>query len=391
MDVTERSLSLAELIDLLGPLAADIVLHDPDGPAECLVRSGELVATPAAVEPAVRRLGSRVDRVVSVERADLARITLRPHVRGHSVDLAAELGPDLAVAANHVHLGCSMLFAGPIMFGTGGRPRPAYVPPAPANELWQPPITVALLDTGLDPHPWFAGRPWLSEWGLSPEVVGPDGLRHQDWQAGHGTFVAGVLLRHAPGVTVRHHRSLSSFGLTDDVTVAAALRQVRRTAQERGERLDLVVLTAGCHTPDDRCPPIVRREITAYSDTIVVAAAGNDSSPRPFWPAALPEVIGVAATAPDDTIAPFSNFGEWVDAAALGVDVVSSYVRFAPADEGVAPGTATRIYGAATWSGTSFAAPRVAAEIARLRHAGMTPEQARWMVCESFRRAHQPG
>jgi hypothetical protein len=234
-------------------------------------------------------------------------------------------------------------------------------------------VTVALLDTGLDPHPWFASRPWLSEWGLSPEVLDPECVRDRDRQAGHGTFVAGVLLRHAPGVTIRHHRSLSSLGLTDDVTVATALRQV----QARGERLDVVVLTAGCHTPDDRCPPVLARQIARHPETVVVASAGNDGTDRPFWPAALPSVLGVGATEQDGTPAAFSNRGDWVDASAPGVDVVSSYVRLLPGEEGVAPGTTTRVYGAATWSGTSFAAPAVAARVAVALHDGNSPDQAR--------------
>lgn len=272
------------------------------------------------------------------------------------------------------------MFGTPVMFGTGATPETAAPPPAPRDELWRPPVTVALLDTGLDPHPWFAARPWLSEWGLSPEVLDPECVRDRDRQAGHGTFVAGVLLRHAPGVTVRHHRSLSSLGLTDDVTVATALRQVHRTAAAHGERLDVVVLTAGCHTADDRCPPVLAREIDRHPDTIVVAAAGNSGTSRPFWPAALPSVVGVTATDADGALAAFANHGDWVDAAAPGVDVVSSYVRLLPGEEGVAPGTTTRVYGAAKWSGTSFAAPKVAADIASALHRGMSPDQARTVV-----------
>jgi subtilisin family serine protease len=261
------------------------------------------------------------------------------------------------------------------------------VPAAPPVELWRPSVTVALLDTGLDPHPWFAGRPWLSEWGLSPEVLDPECVRDRDRQAGHGTFVAGVLLRHAPGVTIRHHRSLSSLGLTDDVTVAAALRQVHRQAAAHGSRIDVVVVTAGCHTADDQCPPVLHREIDRQPDTIVVAAAGNNGGSRPFWPAALPSVVGVAATGPDGTLAAFSNRGDWVDATAPGVDVISSYVRLLPAQDGVAPGTTTRVYGAARWSGTSFAAPRIAADVARLRHAGASAGDAREMVRRPLVRA----
>lgn len=377
---------LAEFLDRLRPYTHGLVLHDPGGPRESLVHAGELVALPEAVPAATERLGSRLDRVVA--SGPLVRLALRADVRQRCVEVAADLPDDVPVAPHHVHLGCPILFGTPIMFGTGAHPDEAPAPPPPPDEVWRPAVTVALLDTGLDPHPWFAGRPWLSDWGLSPEALDPQCVPDRDRQAGHGTFVAGVLLQGAPGVTVRHHRSLSSLGLTDDVTVATALRTVRATAAARGERIDVVVLTAGCHTADDRCPPVLRREIEAQGDTIVVASAGNDGTSRPFWPAALPSVVAVGATGPDGEPAAFSNRGAWVDAMAPGVDVVSSFVRLRPGlDEGVAPGTTTRVYGAARWSGTSFAAPAVAAELATLLRDGLSCPQARKAVCGPLVRA----
>lgn len=357
------TLRLTELLDRLRPHSHGLVLHDPDGPTEALVHAGELVSTPQAVESARGRLGSKLDRVVPV--GDLVRLTLRPDVRRRCVELAADLP---GVAPHHVHLGCSVMFDSPVEV------EPVAPPPV---EWWRPPVTVTLLDTGLDPHPWFAGRPWLSDWGLSPEVLDPECVRDRDRQAGHGTFVAGVVLRHAPGVTIRHHRSLSSLGLTDDVTVATALRQVFRRATERGEHIDVVVLTAGCHTAGDECPPVLAAEIERHPDTVFVAAAGNGGTTRPYWPAALPSVVAVAATDADAHLAPFTNRGDWVDTEAPGVDVLSSYVRLLPGEEGVAPGTTTRRYGSARWSGTSFSAARVAASVALALREGMSPDQAR--------------
>lgn len=366
-------LPLTELLDRLRPHSHGLILHDPDGPTETLVHAGELVSTPEAVNSAVEQLRSRVDRVVPA--GDLVRLTLRPDVRRRCVELAQDLP---GVAPHHVHVGCSALFSTPVEVDPV---------PAPPVELWQPQVTVALLDTGLDPHPWFAGRPWLSDWGLSPEMLDPECVRDRDRQAGHGTFVAGIVLRHAPGVTIRHHRSLSSLGLTDDVTVVTALRRVFRRADERGERIDVVVMTAGCHTEDDECPPVLARELARHPDTVFVAAAGNGGTERPFWPAALPSVLATGAVDSDGSLAPFSNRGEWVDTTAHGVDVVSSHVRLSPGEEGVAPGTTTRTYGAARWSGTSFAAPRVAASVAVALREGMSPEQARSAVSRPLVRA----
>jgi thermitase len=342
----------------------DLLLHDPDGPRETLVRAGQLVAHPDAIRPVADELRRWVDRV-----DPSGRIQLRTELRDRPVEVAADVAGRWPVAPNHVHIG------GPIMLGTptwiGGPEIDVPTPRPPANEEWAPPISVAVLDTGLDPHPWFAGRRWFTEWGLQPEILDVDLDGNPDWQAGHGTFVAGIVVRNAPGATLRHHRVLSSLGLTDDTTVAAALRVVR----SRGG-VNVLLLTSGCYTADNQCPPILQHAFAQFSEAVVVAAAGNGGSSRPFWPAALPDVIAVGATGHDGTMAGFSNRGPWVNATALGVDVVSSFVRLNPAAEGVAPGTEAREYGVARWSGTSFAAPKIAADLAKLLHAGHTPEEA---------------
>ncbi|MHC4624048.1 MAG: S8 family serine peptidase, partial [Planctomycetota bacterium] len=62
----------------------------------------------------------------------------------------------------------------------------------------------------------------------------------------------------------------------------------------------------------------------AYSQgVIMVAAAGNDNTDSPTYPANNDHVIAVAATDSDDQKASFSNYGDWVDIAAPGVDVLS--------------------------------------------------------------------
>ncbi|UCF64708.1 MAG: S8 family serine peptidase, partial [bacterium] len=60
----------------------------------------------------------------------------------------------------------------------------------------------------------------------------------------------------------------------------------------------------------------------AYSQGVVcVAAAGNDNSSTPQYPANYNHVIAVDATEQQDLKAPFSNFGPWIDVSAPGVDI----------------------------------------------------------------------
>ncbi|SFS43540.1 S8 family peptidase [Marininema halotolerans] len=59
---------------------------------------------------------------------------------------------------------------------------------------------------------------------------------------------------------------------------------------------------------------------------VVVAAAGNNASSVPEYPAFYTNVIAVAATNARDRRASFSNFGSWVDVAAPGVNILSTTV-----------------------------------------------------------------
>ncbi len=395
MDQSQQNrIAISELLEQWTPYADDLLLHDPDGPGECVVRGGEIVADGRSLESVVTRLGRWVDGVHDCADRQNARVRLRPAERNRCVEIARDVSSAVSgVAPNHVHFGSSVMYGEPVMYGTGRSADPVPEVEEPVDQCWSPRITVGVLDTGLDAHPWFARRPWFEE---VPETLDADDDSGQDRQAGHGTFVSGLVLRNAPGVVLRPVPVLSSLGFTDDIRVAGGLRALRSAASKRDEPVDVVLLPSGCHTPDDACPPILRDELAALG-SVVVAAAGNHRSRRPFWPAALSDVIGVAATGPDGAIAEFSNSGSWVDSAAPGVDVVSSYVRLEPASrdgssrhgtsrhgvvrDGVGEG---RSYGFARWSGTSFAAPQVAGKVATMLHRGYEPALASKIANQAY-------
>jgi subtilisin family serine protease len=97
----------------------------------------------------------------------------------------------------------------------------------------------------------------------------------------------------------------------------------------------------------------------------VVAPAGNEDTLHPYWPAATESVVGVASSEAGCNLrAPFSNWGTWCDCCADGDNVVSTYIDWSGPVAGYAPGVHEKFTGWARWSGTSFAAPKVAAAIA---------------------------
>ncbi len=253
---------------------------------------------------------------------------------------------------------------------------------APALSAEQPParearsgrgVRVGVLDTAIASHDWLAGG-WVAAAG---DVLPPDSPQHA--AAGHATFLAGLVLREAPGCVVVARQVLSDEGLADSWAVA------REIVEHGREGLDVLNLSLFCHTDDGQPPLVLARAIARLpSETVVVAAAGNHDAddgelgnPRPpAWPAALDGVVAVGATDDAGEEAPFSPRGvPWVDVLAPGVDRVSTYLRGDVSFDG---GDTEKFDGLASWSGTSFAAASVSGVIAAATVPGQMSARTAW-------------
>ena len=170
---------------------------------------------------------------------------------------------------------------------------------------------MAVLDTGYTPklHPWLDARVDAAPATLEETDVHPRNGWLDD-EAGHGTFIAGLILDRAPTATIRVAKVLDSEGYGSELALAGAI------LEQAAAGADIVNLSLGCYTHDDQ-PPVALAEALRHlpATTVVVAAAGNDATHRPLWPAAHKRAIAVAAV--DDRLrrARFSNYGWWVDAA----------------------------------------------------------------------------
>jgi hypothetical protein len=250
----------------------------------------------------------------------------------------------------------------------------------PDNQAWDgPAIRVAVVDTGwpvaqsrLDEEyngqggVTVSGNPGLEngKLGMNPgdasDEPDTDKDDYLDPVAGHGMFIAGLLLQYAPGVSVKVVSALTTYGDGNEWSISRKINELVRDAIPP----HIINLSFGTYAAEK--PDRLAEAITSATrrGIVVVASAGNDGTSRPTYPAAYAGVVSVGALGPDGP-ATFSNWGEWVRASAPGVDVASGFWTFNGKTSGEAGGDADEYAGWALWSGTSFSAPIVAAALAR--------------------------
>nr|WP_042194567.1 S8 family serine peptidase [Kibdelosporangium sp. MJ126-NF4]CEL21407.1 Thermophilic serine proteinase precursor (Ak.1 protease) [Kibdelosporangium sp. MJ126-NF4]CTQ96026.1 Thermophilic serine proteinase precursor (EC 3.4.21.-) (Ak.1 protease) [Kibdelosporangium sp. MJ126-NF4] len=308
---------------------------------------------------------------------------------------------------------------------TGRIPVSLAAPPPPRGTLDRRPV-VAVVDSGIGPHPWFelpdrtAPPPPGGFLSVFPELQAAIRAQGEEaalttttrvlndfWDApvtdnplvgmldrdtGHGTFIAGIVRQSAPEANVLAVRVLHSDGVAYESDVLLALwglvLRVQDAQQHDPERMvDVVSLSLGYFDEAGSTSTFTGQVAEAVDKlrelgVLVVAAAGNEATSRRFYPAALaerasgsdiaPQVVSVGALNPSTTRALFSNEAPWVRAWATGAGVVSTFptdvqgavsANLVPATGRSALDPDDYRAGFAVWDGTSFAAPLAAAEI----------------------------
>ncbi|MFJ3670088.1 S8/S53 family peptidase [Streptomyces sp. NPDC090106] len=328
--------------------------------------------------------GPRADRAVAnalrAMRAPEGRAGRRLVSRNHVVSIAVNSCPgDEPVPA-------------PLAGGVNPAPAPAAYNGATA-------VNVLVVDNGLTHDHSLV--PLLAHVQGDLHGIETDPLGNLLQYVGHGTFIAGVLAAVAPNTNITVRSTLNDAGAILESDFGDALF----AAVDAGGWPDIISLSAGTSngSTDGLLGLDAFMQELRSQRTLLVAAAGNNASATPFWPAAyatLPgyeeSVLSVGALRTDgEHGACFSNHGSWVNAYApgerltstlTGFDVPVPYVyqhstydacRFNftylctcqhPQHVGVLSGTGTPdkviFDGYAHWSGTSFATPAAAGMVA---------------------------
>jgi subtilisin family serine protease len=220
-------------------------------------------------------------------------------------------------------------------------------------------VSVAVIDSGIQTsHPQLSGITLNDDIAVVPQghklaVIPGNGLD----VFGHGTAVAGIILSLAPKCQLGNFRVLG-------IANTSKTEIIQRAAQEALDRgYKVLNCSFGC---------AVQQQVLRYKSWVdeaylqgihVVAACNNQDFRIPEWPAYFPSVVAVNMMQTDDNNIFYYQRGTLVEFAAKGIDVKVPWV-----------GGREKVV-----TGSSFAAPRLAALLARLLsvYPDITPIQAK--------------
>jgi subtilisin family serine protease len=355
--------------------------------AQFLLRAGHILVRDAYLDRVRGVLaGSEISRTL-IEGVTLLRVqedTLAALARVRDAFGSGVAAPDHLVSICPTG-GCCPA-SEPEVVAAGSAPDPAPTPDRAAGQR----IRVVVVDTGLDhdaaaTHAWMRGVEGEPDAAIQPPNLLP--------YAGHGTFIAGIVRCMAPQAEVIVKAAFTDAGA---IYESGLVEELDRVLNE--DHPDVISMSAGTWTYD----PTGLLGFQVFYDTrlrhhkgiVLVAAAGNDSSRRPFWPAAAPWTVSVGSLAQDwRSRAQFSNFGGWVDIYAPGENVINAFPNGTYTyQEPPKVGQTAQFDGMASWSGTSFSTPLVAGLIAaRMSRTGENGHDAASALLATARSAAVPG
>lgn len=203
---------------------------------------------------------------------------------------------------------------------------------------------IAILDTGLDmDNPEFSGR-IAQGYDFINDDLDPDD------DNGHGTHVSGIAAASYANeigtAGVCHGCSIMPVKVLDENNAGDWFAVAQGIVYATNTGADIINLSLG----SAQSSSTVRAAIQYAQEhgTLIVAAAGNLQSNKPFYPAAYDGVIAVGATKLNNELWNLSNYGSYITVVAPGDNIYSTAVN-----------GGSRQAELGTQSGTSMAAPYV--------------------------------
>ena len=275
-----------------------------------------------------------------------------------------------------------------------------HLPKIAANRAWivarggSPRVVVAVIDSGVDrDHPDLASR-------LLPGHDFAEGDSNPEDTCGHGTHVAGIIGA-VPNngklvAGVNWNAALLPVKVFPDVAGPAYCKTVGavnlpaaiRWAVDHGARVINMSLGGSQRSEAD----VAALEYAWNAGRVVVAAAGNNGSSTKAFPAGYErtekfsswfglfhrtyhtDVLAVGNVTNEDRRSPSSNFGSWVDVAAPGTAILSTYLNS----------------GTEWLTGTSMAAPVVSGIASLMTSVGILgPERVRNLLVSTGKQINQ--
>lgn len=206
-------------------------------------------------------------------------------------------------------------------------------------------VKVAVLDTGIDcDHEDLAGKVVASA-NFTTSVTADDLF-------GHGTHVAGIIAavtNNSKGVAgVAPNCVLMNVKVLDDQGNGYYSWIANGIVWAANNGAKVINMSLAGPAPSSTLKQAI--DYAWRKGAVIVAAAGNDGTNAPSYPAYYDKCIAVAATDQNDQRASFSEYGSWVDVSAPGVNILSTLPNHANA-------LGVNNYG--YMSGTSMATPFV--------------------------------
>lgn len=243
-------------------------------------------------------------------------------------------------------------------------------------------VTICIVDSGVDytHSDIYANMRKLSDGSFGYDFVNNDKDPMDD--GGHGTYMAGIAaatMGNGHGVAgvsqayVIAAKVLDSTGTGTEANLALAIRWCVDTGGAK-------IISLSLHTEQDNNGVHDAVKYARSKGSLVLAAAGNSGQVCDAcvaYPAAYNEAMGIGASAPDGTRAPFSNGGKQLSFLAPGVSIPGPY----PGDQ--------YVVGSGTSQATAVAAGAAALTLAA--KPSLSPDQLRDAIMKSAKDAGTAG